>query len=317
MIKYAELLKNTKVYKALEGDILEGRLNHCYMIMGEDALAVDGLCTLFAQRILCKDGGCGNCISCNKVEDGNHESVYEPKNLKAEGIREFVEKVYVTSDGDVKVMIIRELDKVDVKVQNFLLKSLEEPIDGVVFVLGVQRQTAVLETIKSRSKKLAVTSFSKAELNGYFSETFRGYSKAVVNEAVDCCLGSLSRCDELLEDEDFSGDMSDVIFLLKGLTSTKVNLRMQKRMDIKDGKLVKYLDIMQLICGVLLKKKTGVEIEGFEKVNPLIDTFNVPMLVNFNELIVNAKQKVESYCKDENVLDNLFIKLLEVKYLCR
>ena len=317
MVKYEELLENTKVYKALDGDILDGRLNHCYMIMSEDALAVDGLCTLFARRILCKDGGCGKCISCQKVEDGNHECVYEPKNLKADGIREFVEKVYVTGDGEVKVMMIRQLDKVDVKVQNFLLKSLEEPVDGVVFVLGVQRQTAVLETIKSRSKKLAVAPFSKGELNAYFKETFRGYSRAVVNEAVDCCLGSLSRCDELLEDEDFSGDMSDVVFLLKGLTSTKVNLKMQKRIDIKDGKLVKYLDIMQLICGVLLKKKTGVEIDGFEKVNPLIDTFNVPTLVNFNELIVNAKQKVESYCKDENILDNLFIKLLEVKYLCR
>ncbi|MDE7337353.1 MAG: hypothetical protein K2N32_04490, partial [Clostridia bacterium] len=242
MIKYEELLVNTKVYKALESDMLEGRLNHCYMIMSEDALAVDGLCTLFARRILCKDGGCGKCLTCKKVEDGNHESVYEPKNLKADGIREFVEKVYITGDGDVKVMIIRNLDKVDVKVQNFLLKSLEEPVDGVVFVLGVQRQTAVLETVKSRSKKLAVSPFSKNQLNSYFAETFRGYSKAVVNEAVDCCMGSLSRCDELLEDEDFSGDMSDVIFLLKGLTSTKVNLKMQKRMDIKDGKLVKYLD---------------------------------------------------------------------------
>ena len=57
MIKYEELLVNTKVYKALESDLLEDRLNHCYMIMSEDALAVDGLCTLFARKILCKDGG--------------------------------------------------------------------------------------------------------------------------------------------------------------------------------------------------------------------------------------------------------------------
>ena len=52
MIKYEELLVNTKVYKALESDLLEDRLNHCYMIMSEDALAVDGLCTLFARKYL-------------------------------------------------------------------------------------------------------------------------------------------------------------------------------------------------------------------------------------------------------------------------
>ena len=136
-------------------------------------------------------------------------------------------------------------------------------------------------------------------------------------EAVDCSLGSLTRCDELLRDEDFAGDMTDVIFTLKGLTSSKVNLKMQRRLDIKGGKLVKYLDIMQLICGVLLKKKSGVAVDGFEKVNALMDVFDVPTLVNFNQLILSAKQKVESYCKEENILDNLFIKLLEVKYLCR
>lgn len=317
MIKYRELLENTNAYRVLDGDISEGRLNHCYMIMSEDALALDLLCSMFAQRILCKEGGCGRCISCIKVEDGNHEGVYEPKNLKADGIREFVEQVYITSESDVKVMIIRQLDKVDVKVQNFLLKSLEEPVDGVVFVLGVQRQTAVLETVKSRSKKLSLSPFSKESLNAYFSKTFRGYSKAVTDEAVDCSLGSLTRCDELLSDEDFAGDMTDVVFMLRGLTSSKVNLKMQKRLDIKDGKLVKYLDIMQLVCGVLLKKKTGVAVDGFERVNALLDTFDVPTLVNFNELIVNAKQKAESFCKDENILDDLFIKLLEVKYLCR
>ena len=317
MIKYRELLEHTKPIKVLDSDIREGRLNHCYMIIGEDALAVDGLCSLFAQRILCKEGGCGRCVSCMKVEDGNHEGVCEPKNLKAEGIREFIEKVYITGESDHKVMIIRSLDQVDVKVQNFLLKSLEEPIDGVVFVLGVLRQTAVLDTIKSRSKKLAVPPFSKECLNDYFNKEFRGYSKAVTVEAVDCSLGSLTRCDELLRDEDFAGDMTDVIFTLKGLTSSKVNLKMQRRLDIKGGKLVKYLDIMQLICGVLLKKKSGVAVDGFEKVNALMDVFDVPTLVNFNQLILSAKQKVESYCKEENILDNLFIKLLEVKYLCR
>ena len=132
MLRYSALLKDTKAYKTLHSDIKAGRLNHCYMIMGEDKLAVDGLIDICSESILCKDGGCGKCAVCQKIEDKNHEDIFEPKNLKADGIREFVEKVYVKSDGDVKIMIIRELDEVDGKVQNFLLKTLEEPIDGVV-----------------------------------------------------------------------------------------------------------------------------------------------------------------------------------------
>lgn len=317
MLRYAALLKDTKAYSSLENDIREGRLSHCYMVMGEDALAVDNMIDLFAQTILCKDMGCGKCIICQKVEDKNHEDIFEPKNLKADGIREFVEKVYVKSVGEIKIMIIRQMDEVDPKVQNFLLKSLEEPIDGVVFLLGATRQIAVLDTIKSRSKKLAITSFAKSKLTAFFEDNYVGKPKSLVNEAVDCCLGSLTRCEALMNDEDFFGDMSEIIFALKELTSTKVNLKVQRRLDIKDGRLVKYLDIMQLICGVLLKRKLGVDIDGFDRVNVLLDSFNVATLVNFSELISQAKQKVESYCKDDNVLDNLFIKLMEVKYLCR
>ena len=124
MLRYSALLKDTKAYKSLLSDMSAKRLNHCYMIMGEDELAVDTLIDLFAQTILCKDGGCGKCVDCMKVEDKNHEDIYEPKNLKADGIREFVEKVYIKSVGDTKIMIIRSLDKVDVKAQNFLLKSV-------------------------------------------------------------------------------------------------------------------------------------------------------------------------------------------------
>ena len=57
MLRYAALLKDTKAYSSLENDIREGRLSHCYMVMGEDALAVDNMIDLFAQTILCKDMG--------------------------------------------------------------------------------------------------------------------------------------------------------------------------------------------------------------------------------------------------------------------
>ncbi|MDE7348720.1 MAG: hypothetical protein K2N53_03565, partial [Clostridia bacterium] len=64
MLRYSALLKDTKAYKTLQSDINAGRLSHCYMIMGEDALAVDGLIDLCSEAILCKDGGCGKCVVC-------------------------------------------------------------------------------------------------------------------------------------------------------------------------------------------------------------------------------------------------------------
>lgn len=318
MIKYRSLLEITKPYKVVAADVAEGKINHCYMLTGDDKVAIDGLITLMSEKILCDKGGCGECVTCMKIEDGNHEDVFEPKNLKAEGIREFVEQVYIKPNGKYKILIIRELDKVDAKVQNFLLKSLEEPVDNVVFLLGAEKQTAVLETIKSRSKKLAVLPFSRYALEDYFAKRTQEYpNRALVKESVDCCLGSLTRCEELIKDEEYASDLTNVIFVLKDMTSTKDNLRMQQRLGVADGKLARYLDMMQLIAGVLLKKAAGIRVDGFEKVNCLKDVFNIPALVNFNSLIIEAKRKLESNCKESYVLDNLFIKLMEVKYLCR
>lgn len=318
MIKYRSLLQITKPYKVIDADVKEGKINHCYMLTGDDGVAIDGLIDLFAERILCDKGGCGECAVCMKIEDGNHEDVFRPKNLKADGIREFVEQVYIQPNGKYKIMVIPRLDEVDAKVQNFLLKSLEEPVDNVIFLLGAGKQTAVLETIKSRSKKLAVLPFSSYALDDYFAKRKDEYpNRALVKESIDCCMGSLSRCEELLKDEEYASDLTNVIFILKDMNSTRDNLKMQQRLGAYDGKLARYLDMMQLIAGVLLKKISGVKVEGFEKVNCLKDSFNQASLVNFNDLIVEAKKKLESNCKESYVLDNLFIKLMEVKYLCR
>ena len=53
MIKYRSLLEITKPYKVVAADVAEGKINHCYMLTGDDKVAIDGLITLMSEKILC------------------------------------------------------------------------------------------------------------------------------------------------------------------------------------------------------------------------------------------------------------------------
>ena len=62
------------------------------------------------------------------------------------------------NDGDAKVFIIPEASRMTPQAQNALLKVLEQPPDGVTFLLCDRRADGILETLRSR-----MVAFSLAE----------------------------------------------------------------------------------------------------------------------------------------------------------
>lgn len=82
-------------------------------------------------------------------------------------------------------------------VQNKLLKVLEEPPEGVYFLLGAVSEHAVLPTVLSRAKKLTVPPFSEKEAEEALSRTHVG--EKGLREAAAACGGVFSDAEALLE----------------------------------------------------------------------------------------------------------------------
>ena len=89
----------------------------------------------------------------------------------AEKIRE--ESLLSPIEGDRKVFVLSDFAEANTQTQNKLLKLLEEPPKGVVFLLGSTSSFSVLPTVLSRTKKLEILPFSIEEVTACLARIYK------------------------------------------------------------------------------------------------------------------------------------------------
>lgn len=109
-----------------------------------------------AQAFLCEQGGCGSCDSCVRVARHTHPDVhyYTPESATGYLIaqtRELLDDVPLAPiRAKAKVYIIDRAEQLRANTANALLKTLEEPPEGVMFILLGTSADVMLPTIVSR-----------------------------------------------------------------------------------------------------------------------------------------------------------------------
>lgn len=105
-------------------------------------------------------------------------------------------------ERDRKLFVLDQFQAVAPLVQNKLLKLLEEPPEGVYFLLGATSEHGVLPTVRSRAAVKTVPPFTESEIARALE---RGHAGAQgVGEAAAACGGVYSAAEELLAGrEDF------------------------------------------------------------------------------------------------------------------
>ncbi len=137
----------------------ENRAPHAVAIESPDKTALERCARLIAQWAVCtgENRPCGDCRACKKLISGNHPDVYFAKlegkrnTVKISEVRAIcADAVYKPNDGDCKVYIIPEADKMEAAPQNALLKLIEEPPQPMMFIFLCENAAGLLQTIRSR-----------------------------------------------------------------------------------------------------------------------------------------------------------------------
>lgn len=146
--------------------VRSGIVSHAYIIEGDNNIDKMGFARAFCQALTCREmpgEGCGRCVNCRKIADGNHEDLYvvEPDDQTAaktgtNSIKDAaVEELQVRlkgkpTAGEHNMAVISDGDTMTTRAQTRFLKTLEEPPEGTVIMILSENSEELLPTINSR-----------------------------------------------------------------------------------------------------------------------------------------------------------------------
>jgi DNA polymerase-3 subunit gamma/tau len=147
----------TTLQKAIEKD----RVAHSYIFSGIRGVGKTTVARIFARALNCDKGPtptpCGECAHCTGILTGAGFDVREidgASHNSVEDIRQLRENVtYSSMDSRYKIIIIDEVHMLTKSAFNALLKTLEEPPPGVIFIFATTEPHKIPETIHSRCQR--------------------------------------------------------------------------------------------------------------------------------------------------------------------
>ncbi|MBS0421071.1 MAG: DNA polymerase III subunit gamma/tau [Proteobacteria bacterium] len=168
--KFAELVGQEHVRRALTNALETGRVHHAFLFTGTRGVGKTTIARIFAKCLNCETGvtatPCGVCGACREIDSGRFVDLVEvdaASNTKVDDTRELLDNVqYAPARGRYKVYLIDEVHMLSTHSFNALLKTLEEPPPHVKFLLATTDPQKLPITVLSRClqfnlKRLPIT----------------------------------------------------------------------------------------------------------------------------------------------------------------
>jgi len=210
-----------KAVTFLQKSLEKNSLAHAYLLVGLPHVGKMNLAVNLAMAINCEsaDQPCGKCSSCLRIAAGKHADVQviELAQIAESGEGESKTKISVEQvdqilhsvnlapyEGKYKVFIVDGVEFMSIGAANRLLKTIEEPVENVIFLLLTSNQSLVPVTIVSRCQRVellpvAAETIEKGLIDIYHVETEKA---KLLSRIANGCFGwavSAIRDDNLIQ----------------------------------------------------------------------------------------------------------------------
>ena len=169
MSVFNSLIDQSEVVKVLQEAVKSSKnqgdqsqaMTHAWLFTGPPGSGRSNAAIAFAAALVCKNGGCSNCVDCMATITNSHSDVEliktEGLSIKIDEIRELISRAsWAPAAAAWRVVVIEDADRLTDSAANALLKVIEEPGLRTVWLLCAPTLTDVLPTIRSRCRHLSL-----------------------------------------------------------------------------------------------------------------------------------------------------------------
>lgn len=273
-MNWKNLLGQELTVEAFKRAIREGNLSHGIFLWGSEGVGKTLTASLLGAHWLCleptEDGPCEKCLACRLRLHENHPDyiVIEPeeggKNIGIEAARQ-VSKILSLSPNISarRVIFFSQASALTLEAANSLLKSIEEPPEGTLFILETRTEEELLPTIRSRCQAWRIHPLSD-DAAAQWLENENGMEPEKAAFLARISGGSLGIALKS-EDENSMGSRDDVLRWMKFLPSWNAVDIVREAAEIDKAKKEKQLhpirmqveESFSLFRDLLILKETG------------------------------------------------------------
>jgi DNA polymerase-3 subunit delta' len=286
-------------------------LSHAHLIVGPDGIGKSLVAKKFALKIL------------GKSDDYNYVDIIHYKSDKAsfgvDEVRKIIEEVSKKPyEGDQKVIIIHQGNKLTVQAQNAMLKTIEEPPKGVYIILLSESLELLLDTIKSRCQIYKLTPLDRDDMIKYIKSIGENNEDRVLT-ALAYGEGIPERAEKILKDDELDKLRNLIVELFTEINKNNDNIVLEYETKLNKFKNEKY-ELLNLIASFIrdiIVYKELSDKNNIINVDKIDDVSKLSSAVSYNKLnsmlrnIEKARSNFESNISYSMAISIMLIGFLE------